>query len=882
MPDYAIPAPDDKPARSQYAVPAPDDLPSPRRMAAPSMPEDQWTSKTDAWGDTPDPRTPNPGGLFGPDYMGKMLSDPNTKWTQSQYGFKTVPMDVSAINPKIGKTVLREDGAIWDNSQKRWVKMNQADLKTSPASPGVTPQSTEQVGDGGFGTSIMDKLNAVKDRQMAKQKRLVDMPWSDVPQELMSTVGNMGINVMNPGTLVKNIRNQFTDKPLGIEKYLPDPTFAGVAKGLADIPVGTGQLMAHAGSALGIPGAQDNAKAMDQAAKESQDYYNQNYDPSTTGELVGQSLPFLATGGASGGAQIPQKVNSLLQALKIGGQRAGEGVLIGAMQPDPQAATDNRYTGRAIGRAMGGATMGVAAPLVGQGLGYLGGKTADALAGTTLGNKMGIPTELKPQFAGAPEMFRDLQGRGEMPTVGGVTGDPVLLAEQARFQGNSPKMATYNQQGAQAALADAEGIASGFQGGVNTTNWKNLDQVKALALGNTPRSAKAREVLQMIQESGVNNPSVSQASGQLELLNHKIKADQLSNKLQAVADPLGDVPHAQNISDSVGAVIDRMSTNTASSLETRNFLQRIKGGIDRALVDNAPKQGATIDPLTQEITFPRAQAAPQGDVQDIKFGGLRGLLTEVNSKIKSLVGSQVSPSNSELVPLQETASAIKGAMDDFAQQGPEKLQEAWSAFNNHYRANVVPYKDTRFGGALSSEDPFKGENIFKGGNEQEQARYFGLLGERGQAAVKANILNNLVTASTVPAQGVGPRTLDPGKLADGLRKLSENGTLDVVFKGSERASVEKLWQAMQAVGEGGTRFSAQPNVAERTYPTTYGIIHQMIRGGWDKLNEGRMMDLYTNPESRLMLQRKQSEGPSDILTLLRNFGKTPQDIANTQ
>lgn len=97
-------------------------------------------------------------------------------------------------------------------------------------------------------------------------------------KSLMSAVGNTGLGVPAVGNI----------------PYLPNQTVAGAAKGISDLVLAPAQVAAHI-SGIGVP-------QTDNAVNATGNFFRNNFDKSTAGEVAGQSLATLVPvgGGALG------------------------------------------------------------------------------------------------------------------------------------------------------------------------------------------------------------------------------------------------------------------------------------------------------------------------------------------------------------------------------------------------------------------------------------------------------------------------------------------------------------------------------------------------------------------------------------------------------
>lgn len=733
----------------------------------------------------------------------------------------------------------------------------------------------------------------LKDYGEARAKR-------SLGQALKEDVGNIPLMPVSVGYLAQKARNLFGGKPTTFENTQANPTIGGIVHGLGNIPIGAGQMAALLGEELGIPGSEESAAGMRQAAKEwDSTFKDPSLDPSKSGVMLGESIPYLLTGGGAAATEAKQ-LPRFLQQAKLAAQRATAGGIINAIQPDTESLTDEEYARRAWERAKVGGAMGAAIPPVASALGKGTGYVADKLAGTRFGNirnpltgKQLIPTEVKPEFAGAPEEMRAMQAKGLRPTVGDVTGDKVIMGQEAHDTARNPLLIANRAKGSTASLNDAEQAVMDQYGKVRASNWEGLKELEAAAKNPLhERNKEAKRTLDLIKNAGVDAGDTEQASAMGRLFKQQTIGDKYYAKADAIARPLGDVP-APEVEANLAEGIDKLQSIKGSDKQIINLMKEVHEGIlnaDRVKnppvntpARNIPAETDAYGTVTKpSTTIPASSVGEEatGIPQDMTYPGLRKLKTRLNSVIADGVEGSVAPKGEELNYLKRTVKDIDRAMAEFEDASPE-LKEAASVASSHHKANVVPYQEAKFGRALASPDSAKSEAVLlQGKNADEKERYFELLGKKGQEAAKARLLQTAIGKGAVPRQGAAPPSLTTRKAADALDALENDGTLDVMFKGADRKAIEGLKRTLRTVQQQeGIQYSPEQSIPEGIYPTRAGAVHGVLARTWHHLSEKRLYDLYTNPESKLFFQRlaSQKAGSPGFIDALNNFAKTAND-----
>jgi hypothetical protein len=534
------------------------------------------------------------------------------------------------------------------------------------------------------------------------------------------------------------------------------------------------------------------------------------------GSFIGQAVPVVAATVATGGeAPAATYLGRVAQALPAAVSTA-------------VATTPGTEKQKGVAGALA-----IPGTFAGQGLtdslGWIGKKAASSLAGTTLGNKLGIPTALNPKYAGAPALSQELDQAGiTAHTVGDITGDPVVRAHENALARNNPAMMELRLKENEQASAYAQRVVEDLQTTVRQTGWKTVADVEKAAVEPGKRQGAAKTLLTALQNSGDDWKEIAQQSGNLNLFVNKLKADQLYDKAEGIARLYGPVDPA-NLVGSLKASIGAIQRNTAADQSSVPYLQRILTGIE----DGSQNTG---------------------------FGDLREMRTALNNKLSEMVDpkSVVQGSSDARPYLQNTIDALERDLDKFAKGHSSGMRNAWQAATDHYRTQVVPYKEAAFGRALADTDPLKAANLFMGQNTAQQTRFFGLLDPKGQAAIRAGLVEDAIGAGEKTQRGVMGQTFGAASAALKLEQLQRNGVMSVAFPGGQdnwaASGLAKILRTVDRSDNVGftppTGVTAQSIGAKvEGNQTMFGTVLK----GIDWLNKDRLMALYSDPKGRALL-----------------------------
>lgn len=134
-----------------------------------------------------------------------------------------------------------------------------------------------------------------------------------------------------------------------LSQYVPEVTLPSVVKGISDIPVGAAQLASR------LDPTGKSQQLTDTLANYLERKYGANYDRAITGEMVGQSIPFMLGGEAPTTLRTGSK---LMQLLKGAGSSAAKGAVLSQATPETNLKGNEDFWNRKIQEAKLGALVG--------------------------------------------------------------------------------------------------------------------------------------------------------------------------------------------------------------------------------------------------------------------------------------------------------------------------------------------------------------------------------------------------------------------------------------------------------------------------------------------------------------------------------------------
>ena len=368
---------------------------------------------------------------------------------------------------------------------------------------------------------------------------------------------------------------------------LTPPVFSGAAHGLIESAVAPAQMIAHA----------FGSNAVDPLADAIQRNYEQNWQQSKPGEMLGQAIPFLASGGAAEAAEAPAQAASVAQRVgqtlgNVGKAAIGGAVAAPALTMETNIQNPEDYWARKQAEAKAGALTGGVLGTAGEaasGIANVASKMnrplpPEAQAIQDLGDKFGVRTLAPDLTANQPALSKTAVLAESVPGSGMVAQRVAQQAEarSAAHQlleqhGIDGDVATTIQHGLQNRLAEAKGAASAA-----------YDRVGQLAegKGNVPldqtlkaiQQAKAAESSAVVPDQGLVG-----LLGKMEDRIQSPEVDTTFNGVRGLRSDLGNM-----ISDYY------KGTNAATGSKGVQVLQGIKGALEGDLQNFTNNNGPEI------------------------------------------------------------------------------------------------------------------------------------------------------------------------------------------------------------------------------------------------------------------------------------------------
>lgn len=539
-----------------------------------------------------------------------------------------------------------------------------------------------------------------------------------------------------------------TDAPGALWQSLTDPDRVGrnllygtarLGQGLGNIPSTLGKYLSEKGfidkeTANAIPRDDTDLKAALDALL-----------PKTTElEQMGIVRPQTPLSEEKAGDMLIQGLGELPAWMVPGGaatQATKLGVLGAASETNPLTLAGLAALPKAVGEAGESVKKGIDAirdkeGVVGQNI------PPDVLEVIETSKKTGIPLSTS-----------DLTRPGSLPDK--IARKSELLGtfdrgEQMVKAGEASRAAL--QQEMSAMIAENFGGADGIQ------------KIQKAAAKGGRRGNAAQMLLEDIADAGEDWNKILKTSGNVKLMNNKLKADLLYDKVERLAEPLGELKF-QGALDTLDKKIKELSVTPKTNAAEIKILEDLKADLRSPLsFRNARRVRSQLgDKITNYTSGPNALIARQG--------------------VDALMDAQ---------------EALRGDLKRFAtSQGPE-LKAAWNEADKFYKESIVPLKDRQLARALKTEsNPDEIARMFiKTGGEAgglgtaRAQKFYEALDDKGRAAARYDILKR-ATDKAFNERG----EFSPAKYATELEKLK--AARAVFFKGEAARELDGLAKLMR-------------------------------------------------------------------------------------
>lgn len=490
---------------------------------------------------------------------------------------------------------------------------------------------------------------------------------------------------------------------------------------------------------------------------------------------IGMYAPAFVTGaGAAGSASQLARLPTLLRSAKNIGKAGLGGAATGAAE----------YVNPGESRAQNALMSGLWSAGIGAGIGGAGALYDLA--------KKGI-TKFKSALKGVykPEL-QDMMEAAKKYGVDVLPGDISRKGGVTRLSEFSEKVPGINilsarEKQAQQAFEAAQKLSKDQQQKMIATEFGGpggLEKLKKVAESSSKRSGRAKEILEEIENSGDDWNKIIQTSGNVSLLNKKLKADSLSEKVTNLAREFGDVP-------------ERHTTATV-----KNALQELTSS-------RIPDKGTV--KILQEIN--EAIKKPQDYSGLLKFrSSINNILQDYYKGQNALIGSEGA------VYIQRVKNAIEKDLDIFARSKSPELKKAHKEFMSYYKNELVPYKDRQLANALKNADAdtvydaFIKRNIMSEGKGHHRAkRFYQSLDPKGREAVKTGVIQHAVEK----AINVEKNSFSPAIFASELRRNQPAKTK--FFNEKELKDLEGFSKLMRQIERAGQTKSPETGVKAVPY-----------------------------------------------------------------
>jgi len=661
----------------------------------------------------------------------------NAGWQPTQYGFNVKP--TTTFNGK--PSVQRSDSAVWYGPEQG-----------NTGKPGWFDARGNRMGDvPGSQASWLDRqYNQVVQRQQHPiQSAISDIgntPLMPTPASLIRQTGfglsDVGINPNGGlGTTARTIN-----------EFAPDPTIAGAAKGLVDIPLAPAQFIAHLA----------RSQAMDPAVNAVNAYYQKNFVPSKSGEMIGQTVPFIISSGATGLAEVPEAASALGKLGSYFTNILGGGVkgaaLSAGLTPETNVQNESDYWNRKRGEAGMGAFTGGGISAVAPVLGYAANKVKNIFSAINDDLPLNIRT-----------WASDLKAKAGDNPGNALRSDLAKQYADTRAEAAAPFQ--------ELRSLDAQNAPSGKNPNItihDSTSYRGVRQ--------GPLMGPNDEMMVARDQSGKDVGKLwIEKDPEGGFIVHKIEVDPSAQRkgvatslYQEANNRFGPMTGATDYTPEGKAFFESMSQGkNAESVPLPQYKQALQNQINEV-----NQSGARVDPRTANILQGYLDAVDQNPEKG--WNRALNISSSLNDDINNAMHGQ-DPNRQLARHLEIIKSSLK---DDLNSEGA-KYGDKYTAAMKGWQEKIGPWEDPEQGGsilfhAMHNPVPDKMINNLIGKTPDEARIYFNRLSDSGKDTVKSHIVSDMFAKT----EG------DPLAITKYLDK--NKGSIGVFFDGDDKTMIDGL------------------------------------------------------------------------------------------
>jgi hypothetical protein len=475
----------------------------------------------------------------------------------------------------------------------------------------------------------------------------------------------------------------------------------------------------------------ENETAAERLQRENQAYEAQRQELGGSGVDLGRLAGNIANPAnlALGTAGMPAWVAKLGPKMQAVINSSLRGAIGAGMQPVDT--TNQSILGGKAAQVATGAVLGPVAE------GVVRGGTAGA--GKVLGIlKNNTPPQIR-------ELMDLAESQGVKLTAGDIDPTNKLYRgiEGALENVRAPGIGMVSQREATQAGARkaAQGLVDDAANRLQSMTYNSIDQIRKVAAGTSSRAAEARKVLSMVDDAGVDEKRIMQASGNMTWLRKKISADKLFAERDLLAGN-ADVPVPATMAQ-LGKSLDELPKKVVldqgSINQLRTWQRQLSGEVSRVgddPVDDAVRQMEGLPPAGETIpnTYQR----------------MREMQTDIYGLIDKATTNETTDSTK--LYLVGLAKAIGKDLGDF-EAGNPALKAASARADKFYTDHVVPYQASTLAKALTKDTPDDIYGAFvrrqaEGKGDYAAGKFFKALDEKGRQAVRYGLLKQAMENAT--------------------------------------------------------------------------------------------------------------------------------------
>lgn len=435
---------------------------------------------------------------------------------------------------------------------------------------------------------------------------------------------------------------------------------------------------------------------------------------------------------------------------------------------------------------------------------------------------------IKPEYQEIIELAKE-HGLEDHLTAADITGNPLIRKIHNRLIRQKPEHQAKALEANRAIEARAREIDASLQRDFAIKEFDNILQVEEVAKGKGKRALQAKKILSEIEYASDDFKKALQVSGNMRLLEGRLRADKAYSKLEEMLKDYGNVP-LESFENELKATLNNLKSSIAPP--------------DKALY-------TYLDDLSKRLK-----------TKQRLFGDVRALRSDLGDNIRDYQGNQA-VGKKGIDSLQALKISLENDMEKFATSKDSSVLEAWKDADEIYKKLVVPFKeDKALSGALVHQYPDKLTNILLStkGSVYQKKDIFNMLDSKAKSAVRNGVISEAFEYAKIPQRGDEGIRFSPAKWAGWMERHRD--TVRIAFGDEDKYKIDGFYKLMRHLDRS-SMLGADPLTGQVNEDVLLKILDKPNKINWyniskkvlDKMERKKIDKIFGTPEGNFYLMQ---------------------------